>query len=122
MKKFSVAVLLSGGAQFSPYYGGALARWTYEICSRLQGQIDTTVLGVPTRPRDLYPLHHESSAWWRACSVMTRVPLLRRYEDFAWLRSLTPRLRTFDVVHVHNRPQWAHLLRQLGYRGRILIH
>jgi hypothetical protein len=52
MKKFSVAVLLSGGAQFSPYYGGALARWTYEVCSRLQGQIDTTVFGVPTRPRD----------------------------------------------------------------------
>jgi glycosyltransferase involved in cell wall biosynthesis len=122
MKKFSVAVLLSGGAQFSPYYGGALARWTYEVYSRLQGQIDTTVFGVPTRPQDLYPLAHESTAWSRACSMMARVPLLRRYEDFVWLRSLMPRLTTFDVVHVHNRPQWAHLLRQLGYRGCVVIH
>lgn len=122
MKKFSVAVLLSGGAQFSPYFGGALARWTYEVYSRLLDQVDVTVFGVPTRPQDVYPLPHESSAWWRACSMMARVPLLRRYQDFVWLRSLMPRLRNFDVVHVHNRPQWVHLLRQLGYGGRILIH
>ena len=122
MKKLSVAVLLSGGAQFSPYYGGALARWTYEVYSRLQGQIDATVFGAPTRSQDLYPLAHESSAWSRACSMMARVPLLRRYEDFVWLRSLMPRLGSFEVVHVHNRPQWAHLLRQLGYRGCVVIH
>ncbi len=122
MKKLSVAVLLSGREQFSGYYGGALARWTYEVYSRLQDQIDVAVFGVPTQREDRYPLAHESSVWWRACTLMARVPVLRRYEDSVWLRALMPRLQRFDVVHLHNRPQWANLLRQLGYRGSVVVH
>jgi glycosyltransferase involved in cell wall biosynthesis len=122
MKKLSVAVLLSGGEQFSVYYGGALARWTYEVYSRLQDQMEVTVLGVSTDPASAYSLHHESSDWWRACRLLSVVPVLRRYEDRLWLRSLMPRLRRFAVVHIHNRPQWAVLLRSLGYRGSIIVH
>jgi spore coat protein SA len=32
------------------------------------------------------------------------------------------RIRLFDVVHIHNRPQWVPLLRRLGYRGKLLLH
>jgi spore coat protein SA len=122
MKRLSVAVLLSGREQFSVYYGGALARWTYEVYSRLQDQIDVTVFGVPTQRENLYPLAHESSVWWRACRLIARVPALRRYEDSVWLRALMSRLQRFDVVHLHNRPQWANLLRLLGYRGLVVVH
>jgi len=122
MRKLSVAVLLSGREQFSVYYGGALARWTYEVYSRLQGQLDVSVFGFPTDPESAYPLGHESSAWWRACALMSRAPVLRRYEDYFWLRALMPRLRQFAVVHLHNRPQWAGLLRSLGYRGAVIVH
>jgi len=122
MRKLSVAVLLSGGEQFSVYYGGALARWTYEVYSRLNDQIDVSVFGFPTDPETAYPLGHESNGWWRACELLSRVPVLRRYEDYLWLRTLMPRLRGFAVAHVHNRPQWATLLRSLGYRGHIIVH
>jgi glycosyltransferase involved in cell wall biosynthesis len=122
MRKLSVAVLLSGGEQFSVYYGGALARWTYEVYSRLQDQIEVSVFGFPTDPESAYTLRHETSAWWRASRLLSRVPVLRRYEDYLWLRALMPRLRRFAVVHIHNRPQWAGLLRSLGYRGRIIVH
>jgi spore coat protein SA len=122
MKKLSVAVLLSGREQFSVYFGGALARWTYDVYSRLEGQIAVSVFGFPTDPESAYPLGHESSAWWRACALMSRAPVLSRYEDHFWLRALMPRLRHFSVVHVHNRPQWARLLRSLGYRGQIIVH
>ena len=93
MSKLSIAVLLSGREQFSVYYGGALARWTYEVYSRLQDQVDVKVFGFPTDPESAYPLSHESSAWWRACTAMSRIPLARRYEDYFWLRALMPRLR-----------------------------
>ena len=122
MSKPSIAVLLSGREQFSVYYGGALARWTYEIYSRLQDQVDVKVFGFPTDSESAYPLNHESSAWWRACSMMSRVPLARRYEDYIWLRALMPRLRSFSAVHIHNRPQWAALLRSLGYHGSVIVH
>jgi glycosyltransferase involved in cell wall biosynthesis len=122
MRKLSVAVLLSGREQFSVYYGGALARWTYEVYSRLREPIDVSVFGFPTDPESAYPLGHESSDWWRACALMSRVPVLQRFEDHLWLRALMPRLRHFRVVHIHNRPQWAGLLRSLGYRGAVVAH
>jgi spore coat protein SA len=122
MKKLSVAVLLSSREQFSVYYGGALARWTYEVYSRLRSEMDVTVFGFPTSPAYVYPLTHESSGWHHACRLLAHVPFVRRYEEYFWLRVLMPRLQYFDVVHVHNRPQWAHLLRQFGYRGSVVIH
>jgi glycosyltransferase involved in cell wall biosynthesis len=121
-QKLSVAVLLSGREKFSAYYGGALARWTYEVYSRLTKEADVTVFGVPTSPEDVYPLPHESSGVWRACQVVSRIPVARRYEEPLWLRALLPRLREFDLLHIHNRPQWAGFLRRMGYEGRILLH
>jgi glycosyltransferase involved in cell wall biosynthesis len=122
MRKLSTAVLLSGGEQFSVYFGGALARWTYEVYSRIQDRIEATVFGFPTDPESAYPFPQESNAWWRAVSLLSRVPVLRRYQDHLWLRALMPRLQSFAVVHIHNRPQWADLLRSLGYRGSVIVH
>ena len=109
-QKLSVAVLLSSREKFSAYYGGALARWTYEVYSRITHEIDVTVFGFPTAAQDLYPLPYQSSEAWRACEIVSRVPMARRYEDQLWLRALMPRLRRFDLLHIHNRPQWVGLL------------
>jgi spore coat protein SA len=118
----SVAVLLSSREKFSAYYGGALARWTYEVYSRLTKEIDATVFGFPTRNEDIYPLSHQSSGAWRACKFASRIPVARRYEEQLWLRALIRRLREFDVLHIHNRPQWVATLRKMGYKGAILLH
>jgi spore coat protein SA len=121
-KRHSVAILLSGRAQFSPYFGGALVRWTYEVYSRLSNQVEAAVFGYPTRAKDLYPLRHETSAAWRACDVLAKIPGLRRYDERLWLLALFRRLQRFDIVHIHNRPQWVPALRSMGYRGGIVLH
>ena len=121
-KRLAVAVLLSSGEQFSAFFGGALARWTYEVYRCLTERVEVQVFGFPTAPADRYPMPHESSAAWRACRVMAQVPLLRRYEEEVWLRALLGRLRNFDLIHIHNRPQWIPMLRRLGYRGALLLH
>jgi spore coat protein SA len=121
-QKLSVAVLLSGREKFSAYYGGALARWTYEVYSRLVQEIDVTVFGFPTTSEDVYPLPHQSSRIWRGCEVVSRIPGARRYEEQLWLRALLGRLREFDLLHIHNRPQWVGSLRRMGYQGAILLH
>lgn len=120
-QKLTVAVLLSSREKFSPYFGGALARWTYEVYSRLDN-FEVTVFGYPTASQDLYPLRHATSSWWRVCNVVSRVPFVRRYEERLWLRALFPRLRNASLIHIHNRPQWPRVLRDLGYGGRIVLH
>ena len=121
-KRLKVAVLLSSGEQFGPFYGGALARWTYEVYRWLSGRVDVKVFGFPTAPGDRYSLPHETSGAWRVCRVMERVPGLRRYEEAVWLRALLRRLREYDLIHIHGRPQWAPLLRRMGYQGVLMLH
>lgn len=121
-QKLTVAVLLSSREKFSPYFGGALARWTYEVYSRLDDGFEVTVFGYPTASQDLYPLSHATSSFWRVCNVVSKARLIRRYEEHLWLRALFPRLRKADLIHIHNRPQWPKLLRNLGYDGRIVLH
>src|ERR1700691_587046 len=117
-----VGVLLSGREQFSPFYGGAVARWTYEVYSRLTDSMEVTVLGYPTSSEHLYNLPHRISEVWRACDVVSKIPFLRRWDEPLWLRGLRKFLGEFDVVHIHNRPQWVPQLRRLGYEGTIWLH
>ena len=121
-RELTVAVLLSSREKFSAYYGGALARWTYEVYSRLGSHLDVTVFGYPTAPADLYPLRHATSSSWRLCDFVSQVPVARRYHENLWLRALFSKLRTFDVIHIHNRPQWARVLRDFGFEGTIVLH
>ena len=117
-----VGVLLSGREQFSPYYGGALARWTFEVYSRLRHHIDVTVFGYPTAPDQIYNLRHRTSSIWHMCNLISQIPGARRYEEPLWLRALMQPLRQLDIVHIHNRPQWVTELRNLGYPGKIWLH
>jgi spore coat protein SA len=121
-QRLTVAVLLSSREKFGPYHGGACARWTYEVYSRLESHLDVTVFGYPTAPEEIYPLRHASSEWWRLCNFISQIPIARRYEESVWLRALFPRLRAFEVIHIHNRPQWARVLRDFGYKGTIVLH
>jgi glycosyltransferase involved in cell wall biosynthesis len=120
--KLSVAVLLSSREKFGPYYGGACARWTYEVYSRLLNDLDVTVFGYPSAPDDRYPLSHATSSVWKLCNFISHIPRARRYEESLWLRALFERIRVFELVHIHNRPQWARILRNLGYKGGIVLH
>ena len=112
-----LAAAMAATPLLSDQYGGALARWTYEVYSRLTNSVDVRVFGAPTHDKDLYPLSHESSHLWRPCNFVRRIPIARRYEDQLWLRSLLSRLREFDLLHIHNRPQWIAILRNMGYGG-----
>lgn len=117
-----IAVLLSGKEAFSSYYGGASARWVYEVYRHLQGELEIKVFGFPTPAKDAYALPHVTSRASTICSGVARIPFLRRYQDRIWLRSLMSHLRRYDVVHIHNRPQWSFVLRDMGYRGAVIVH
>jgi spore coat protein SA len=117
-----VGVLLSGREQFSPIYGGALARWTFEVYSRLTNKVEVTVFGFPTASEHLYNLPHRTSGISKVCDVIQSIPYVRRWDEPLWLRGLMKSLRHLDVLHIHNRPQWVRELRHLGYEGIIWLH
>ena len=121
-RSLRVGVLLSGREQFSPFYGGALARWTFEVYSRLRDRVEVTVFGYPTSAEQLYDLPHRTSSLWRACNTISAIPFLGRWDEPLWIRSLMRFLYPLDAVHIHNRPQWAGELRRRGYKGAILVH
>jgi len=99
-----------------------LARWTYEVYSRITDRVEVTVFGYPTAPENLYNLPHRTSGVWRACDLISTTPFLRRWEEPLWLRALGNSLRHFDVLHIHNRPQWVRQLRAMGYEGAVWLH
>ncbi len=117
-----IGVLLSGREQFSPYFGGALARWTYEVYSRLRDNIEVTVFGYPTAANQLYNLPHHTSGVSRFCNFISHIPGARRWEEPLWLRAFAQLFRQLDIIHIHNRPQWVAELRSQGYRGKIWLH
>lgn len=121
-QRATVGVLLSGGEKFSPYFGGALARWSYEVYRRTQDVFDAKVFGFPTKSQDLYPFPHASSRAATVHKCLASIPVARRHADLIWLRSLAHELRKCDILHVHNRPQWMHCLRRLGFRGKLVLH
>jgi len=121
-RRLKVGVLLSGRETFGPFYGGALARWTYEVYRRLTDQLDVEVFGFPPRRQDFYAMPYQSSRFTGICRIMTAIPVIRRNEDRFWLWTLRERWRQAEVLHVHSRPQWVGVLRDLGYRGKLVLH
>lgn len=122
MRQIRVAAVLSGKEKFSPYYGGAIARWTYEVYSRTPNWLVPTVVGFPPEVEKPYDLPYLALPSVRFPEFLAKLPYLRRHEDRAWFWQLLPKLREFDVVHLENRPHWAILLRELGYKGKLIGH
>lgn len=122
MKEIKVAVLLSSGELFSPYYGGSVARWTYEVYRRTPAHVHPAIFGVPTDSEQRYALPFRTTSLWWLAKVFEHVPFARRYHENVWLATLMPQIRHFDVIHVQNRVNWPPILRHLGFRGKIVLH
>lgn len=122
MRPIKVAAVLSGKEKFSPYYGGAVARWTYEVYRRTPPWLVPTVVGFPPIVERPYDLPYLALPSVRLPEFLAKFPYLRRYEDKVWFWQLMPKLRECDVIHLENRPHWALLLRELGYKGKIIGH
>lgn len=122
MHEANIAILLSGREKFGPHFGGAVARWTYEVYRRVPSWIKPTVFGYPTVEGDRYDIPFHSARNTGLPDSAARIPFIRRYEDAIWLAQLMPKLSKFDIVHIQNRPHWAAILRKLRYRGKIVAH
>ena len=114
----SVAVLLSGvrssATILAVLWRGGPTKFTVASATGSMSQS----LAFPRRVRTYIHFATETSeALARACNLVARIPVARRYEETLWLRALLRRLRRFEIVHIHNRPQWVQALRRMGYGG-----
>jgi lipopolysaccharide exporter len=133
--KFHVAVVLPAEERFDGT-GGAVATWVREVYSRYQGG---AVIFAPSSTNAFagnlrlskagyYKLYDRSV---RGLAMMLHSVLGRTWWELyvhalvsgkPWIRSLAPKLRRFEVVHIHNRPSYVIELRELKYQGRIILH
>ena len=130
-----VAVLLAERERFDGS-GGAVATWVKEVYTRWDGEaavfspaLTRSFAGdLYTAPAPWYVAYDAAvtlaskavgalirRSWW---SVYTRAPRAREM----WLASVIRRVVSYDVVHIHNRPQFVVPLRTAGFTGRIVLH
>ena len=107
---------------FDEYEGGALARWTAEICRRAPADVEVTVVGRAAR-RHPYAGSRALVHPMRS-GMLARIPLLRRRLVHAYGRELLGHLRRtpYDVVHLHARPQWVEGIRSRCPTARLILH
>jgi spore coat protein SA len=118
----------------------SIAIWTYEVARRLTHQADVTIYSkaLPGRPRverqeDVkyrrVPLLREQL--WRRVLRRVLTPMGVRSPEFhsplyhrAYITqiALALRLREYDIVHVHQFPQFASAIKAIAPASRIVLH
>jgi lipopolysaccharide exporter len=53
-----------------------------------------------------------------AAALTTRLRLSER----VWLAAVSRDLKSFDILHIHNRPRYAAYFRKKGFVGKIILH
>ncbi|MFB7843172.1 glycosyltransferase family 4 protein [Microbacterium sp. NPDC056052] len=129
-----VASLLPGAERFDGQ-GGAIATWVRETYSL--SRYSTMVASPRATEAFAYPVSYARvapyDAYERCLRAGSRVlsrqigkPLHVVYNrllwDRFWVRSAFRHIGDARLIQIHNRPHYARLLREAGYRGRIMLH
>jgi spore coat protein SA len=128
-----VAVYLAPGEQFSPIYGGALAKWTHKVYPLLASEISATVYCPPTSQGygTLQTVCVPEPRWARI-----GLAVLGNRDFRSLLRPLRRFLATryqhqagreiarshFDVVHVHNDPAAVKPIKEQNPKSKVVLH
>jgi len=124
-RKATVGVILPRIERWSSYYGGAVARFTYETLKRTHtSKYKTTIFGKSCKTEHAYGFDLEEprlgflfiylDKWFSNIKI--------EFDGWFYIVSMYLRLKKKDVIYIHHRPHYALILRKLGYKGKIIIH
>lgn len=136
-KRHRIAVLLPADERYDGT-GGAVASWVRNTYSASEAPLDYAVFCpagggsfAARTGRVRLPVIDRVDALVRALArpigrVTRRNPngivrVLGRGGRF-WVWAVYPRVAAADIVHLHNEPSYAVMLRRLGYQGTIVLH
>lgn len=114
-----VAVVLPFEEVFSSFFGGAIARWVYEVYSRCS-TINKIIIGRIDKKSNFKI--ESTSHPYHICRYLFKIPYVRRCVHRIYLYQSLGEIRGSDVVHVHNAPKYVIYLNKVGIKSKIILH
>jgi glycosyltransferase involved in cell wall biosynthesis len=123
--KQRIGVILPEAERWSSHFGGALARYMYEvIVNAPTDRFDITVYSTSCNTEYAYKYPIQKPRFGRFTLWLDRIftKLHTGFAGWFYILSFYPKLKKNELIHVFNRPFYALILRKLGYKGKIIIH
>ncbi|TRN07644.1 hypothetical protein DM586_19950 [Vibrio fluvialis] len=133
----TVGVILPYAECYDSHFGGAIARWVYEVNSRVKDNIRFNIYSA-SEHNNYSSDEVKISYYGKYCNIIKELERkyaknrvlngvlyqVKRYScrDLFWIISIFNSIKYDDIIVVHNRPKAPYLLRMLGYNGRIILH
>ena len=120
-----IGVILPEVERWSSYYGGALARYSYEMTKYTDlVKYDINIYGKSCHSKFAYKIPINEPLFGilpiKFDSFLTK--LRKGFAGWIYIMSMYRGIKKNDILHIHNRPFYAMILRRLGYEGKIIIH
>ena len=118
----NISILIPFGERLNSYYGGAVARWVNEVYSRVDGDCKIKVYGRVCNDKNDYKSINVISKYNAIFNFITRVPYIRRSLFWLYCRLYYKNIKESSIIEVHNSYQYIHILRKMGFKGKIILH
>lgn len=130
--KKSLAIVVPEMLPVPPVKGGAVEHWVHEVSQRLnQAQFDITIVSRPAEVSGHENIHYLTIPWTKTEQIFYKIkekvtwrnPL--RYvakiqNVFSYARRMAKAVRDFDVVVVHNEPNFLFFMQKNSQQTLIL--
>ncbi|HIF9481704.1 TPA: glycosyltransferase family 4 protein [Photobacterium damselae] len=113
-----VTVVLPVEEVYSPYYGGAIARWVHETYIR-SGILNYSIICRQ------YENSYTPEAFFKGVSLINylmKLPFIRRCAGYLSCFFNKKIILESDVIHLHNSFRYVKYIRMMGFKGRLLLH
>lgn len=120
-----IGIILPRIERWSSFYGGAVARFTYETLKRTDSSsFDITVFGKSCNTHHAYQYNLiEPRLGFLLINLDKWLSKMKiQFDGWVYLLTMFFRLRKKDIIYIHHRPHYALILRKMGYKGKIIIH
>ncbi|MEZ9191301.1 glycosyltransferase family 4 protein [Vibrio sp. 10N.286.52.F8] len=132
----NIGVIFPYAESYDSHFGGAIARWVYEVSSRSSKEFEYSIYSASDK--NDYGDNVYNSYYGSYCSIVKKLErtfskglLLDKLffyikkitcRDTIWICSIFRHVKKLDLIIVHNRPKVPALLRMLGFKGKIFLH
>jgi len=116
-------VLTPPEERLNSFYGGAIARWVYNIYTRISKESGQYLIcGRISGDGDDYKIVALKSKLNACMSLLMKIPFVRRLSYLITVIIYSSEVRIADVVEVHNSYQMIKWLRLMGFKKRLILH
>lgn len=120
-----IGVVLPEVERWSSYYGGALARYSFEMIKYTDfSKYEINIYGKSCDSKYKYNYEINEPIFSKFTLILDKflTKIKPGFAGWLYILAMYSRLKKNDLIHIHNRPFYAMILRRMGYKGKIIVH